>query len=110
MNVAIQDKTIQELIEQRDEATREMLRRRSDFVARMVIDATITREQASEYAERGRSAFALPIGDWALVKTVIAEKRFEMAKRGCIQFWPIVMVTEETQSEEYRELFGKDKP
>ncbi len=97
--------TVPDLYQLEIDIHNELWNRRADFVARTMLLATITRAEADEYAEKGRSVFALPLGDWALVRTAIADKQAELARRGCVQFMPIVYPTPETITDEYRLLY-----
>ncbi len=85
----------------------EMRRRRVEYIQKAAESATISVDEASRRASAGRVSYSLPLGDWALVRLAIGIKTADMAVDGCIAFWPII--TPETRSPEYRELFEESR-
>ncbi|MCK9569160.1 hypothetical protein M0R72_09480 [Candidatus Pacearchaeota archaeon] len=97
--------SVKELYAKDHKIMAEIVQRRLEFLHRMASQSSLSAQQVQSYVDKGRSAFPLPMADWAAVTLGIKEDRITLAKDGGVAFYPIIAPTKETETDEYLELF-----
>jgi hypothetical protein len=97
--------SVKELYAKEHKIMAEIVQRRLEFLHRLASQSALTAQQVQDYVDKGRTAFSLPMADWAAVILGIKEDRIALAKEGVVDFYPIIIPTKETETSEYLELF-----